>query len=489
MKRTLHKLLCGLLAALTLMSVSLASEKIQVAASLSTVGSVSSAVNAVREQLQNIADSGMLDTSEGSRVATLSAELAIYSAATAEVQDSELLLDTETLYTLPETNAPTISGENTILATVPENALSVTLAELADKAQEARECIMDEIRAYGVQTLYDLPIAARFLTPADISVTIDPDIAGLDIPVSLAVLDTPYYQLKISLSGVLENLSEPLTIDLRNADGDGKKIEVTLSDDAFAGFLTLCFDSEDTDLTRIVFIMETPNGPVYNRYRYNDITGKIEGHFDKSGTIESGTTETVSAAPKGNFTDMSSAPKSIQEAVRKAQLQGAVAGYPDGTFRPDNGVTRRAFAKMLMEMLDETDYRLNISMTDVPRNDSFYPYVATVVRKKYMTGYTETFFGAADPVTRQQECAVIGRVLEKRGYMKTMTEDKIATQIQRYKDSNQITIKDARACIALLTEKKVIAPDAKGNFNPTHNMNRGETVELLVALLDVPFQS
>ena len=502
MKKTLHKLLCGLLAVLTLTSAALGAEKIQVVSSLNSVNSVSSAVNAVREQLESIVSSGMLDTSEASRVATQGAELAIYRAATAEIQESEFRIDTDTPYALPQSNAPANSAENSILSTFPE-VPPMTLAELADRAREARESILDEMRGYGVETLYDLPIAVRFLTPANVAVTIDPGISGLEIPVSLAVLDTPYYQLKLNLSGMLETLSEPLTVTLRDVDDAGEeveRVEVTLSDDAFAGYLTICFDSDNSDLTDNFFVTETPDGLVYNRYRYNDVTGKLEGHVDESGICavpKNGNfpNNPGGASPKnGNFPaefkDMlsGSVSTSIRQAVRKMQLQGAVSGYDDGTFRPDNGVTRQAFAKMLMEALNETNRRLSASFNDVKPNNPFYAYVATVFRKGYMKGTTETTFNPTDPLIRQQECVVIGRILEKYGYKKTLTSAKIEKELKRYKDSNEIG-SYAREYVALLSDKKVISPDSNGKFNPNHRMTRGETTELLCALLEVPFQS
>ena len=450
------RILCGFLAALTLASVALAND-IRVAASLGSVNSVASAVNAVRDQLDLIAASGMLDASEGSRVATQSAEMAIYCAASApKSEESALRID------------------------------RAAVSELAQKAAETRESLRREISERGVETLYNLPIAVRFPTPADVSVTLDPNLSGLDIPVELIVLDTAYYQLKIRLSELIGNLWEPFVITLRDVDEATVKIEVTLSNDDFAKYLTLCFDNSDPDLLNAAFVMEQDGNLVFNRYRYNDITGSIEGRFNTSG---------VYAAPKkGNFPEIvefvdmlkDNVSASIRRAVQKAQLQGAVSGYEDYSFRPENPVSRRAFAKMLMELLQETDRTLNVTLNDVKRSDSFYAYVATVLRKGYMTGYDQSTFGAADPLTRQQECAIIGRILEKGGYMNTMTEQKIAAQIRRYADGNQIG-DYAKPYVALLTERNIIKPDANGRFNASHNMNRGETIELLCAMLDMPF--
>lgn len=98
-----------------------------------------------------------------------------------------------------------------------------------------------------------------------------------------------------------------------------------------------------------------------------------------------------------------------------------IGGYPDGTFKPDNKVTRQQFAKMIVRSLgceategDEcsfTDVVKSLPGSYVDQNDPLYPdhYVAVCAAQGITVGKTATAFAPYDGITRQQLITMVAR--------------------------------------------------------------------------------
>ena len=82
---------------------------------------------------------------------------------------------------------------------------------------------------------------------------------------------------------------------------------------------------------------------------------------------------------------------------------GIVNGYGDGTFGPENIVTRAQFAKMVTLAAGLTYSGSGVEpFDDVPEGGWEYPYVMAAKEHGIINGYSETIFGPNDPVTRAQ---------------------------------------------------------------------------------------
>lgn len=67
-----------------------------------------------------------------------------------------------------------------------------------------------------------------------------------------------------------------------------------------------------------------------------------------------------------------------------------VGGKPDGTFAPKDGVTREAFAKMMVLTFGASETRPEVpTFADVPVTKWSYGFVEEA--KEYLTGYTSPF--------------------------------------------------------------------------------------------------
>jgi hypothetical protein len=92
--------------------------------------------------------------------------------------------------------------------------------------------------------------------------------------------------------------------------------------------------------------------------------------------------------------------------------QGIVDGFPDGTFRPDEAVTRAQFVKMLVLTLGLTPRAGGTTFTDVAPSEWFAPYVAAAVRAQLVGGISPTTFAPDGTLTREEMAVLLARALK-----------------------------------------------------------------------------
>ena len=98
--------------------------------------------------------------------------------------------------------------------------------------------------------------------------------------------------------------------------------------------------------------------------------------------------------------------------VTAAAVATVADGYPDLTFRPYQSVTRGQFAKMAVNGLDvETKNPSVPTFKDVPRSHGFYIHIEGAAEADLVGGYADGSFGPDDLVTRQQANSILARYL------------------------------------------------------------------------------
>lgn len=134
-------------------------------------------------------------------------------------------------------------------------------------------------------------------------------------------------------------------------------------------------------------------------------------------TAPSGTTTTVPRPQEAEFDDVAPAhPYSLQ--IADLASRGIVAGFDDGTFRPDAPVTRQQFAKMIVKALGlpvgEEDVCPFTDVLASPASaDPLYPdnYVAVCAANGITVGRTPTSFAPYADITRAQLFTMVVRSL------------------------------------------------------------------------------
>ncbi len=88
---------------------------------------------------------------------------------------------------------------------------------------------------------------------------------------------------------------------------------------------------------------------------------------------------------------------------------GYINGYDDGTFRPDKTVTRAEFSKMINTALG-IESKSEAEFSDVSKNDWFYNEVLKAVYAGYVSGYENGTFRPNNTITRQEAAVILYRV-------------------------------------------------------------------------------
>ncbi|MDQ0495829.1 S-layer homology domain-containing protein [Paenibacillus brasilensis] len=123
--------------------------------------------------------------------------------------------------------------------------------------------------------------------------------------------------------------------------------------------------------------------------------------------------ETSTMVTKANtvaFTDQSSMSSQALQAVQEAVKQGLITGYPDGSFRPDQPLTRKEMAALLANAL-----KLDIAGKTVAFKDTqgswAASYIEAVRAAGLMNGDESGSFRPDAPVSREELAAILVRAV------------------------------------------------------------------------------
>lgn len=119
-------------------------------------------------------------------------------------------------------------------------------------------------------------------------------------------------------------------------------------------------------------------------------------------------------------------------AVNILAMHDVVDGYPDGTFKRDNPISRAEFLKILINSTSLESEADSIStdtgFKDVPSDAWFAKYVAVAKNHNIIEGYSDKTFRPDKPVTRAEAAKILISAMEEYGNFKT----NLATDVYSY---------------------------------------------------------
>ena len=124
----------------------------------------------------------------------------------------------------------------------------------------------------------------------------------------------------------------------------------------------------------------------------------------------------TTAFAAGQFTDIADLSKEGQDAISKLSALEIIGGYPDGTFKPSNTITRAEFAKMACVaggMAESADILggTTSQFSDVKANEWYTGYINLAVSQGYVKGYPDGTFKPNNTITNAEVITVIMRIL------------------------------------------------------------------------------
>ena len=130
----------------------------------------------------------------------------------------------------------------------------------------------------------------------------------------------------------------------------------------------------------------------------------------------------ASMAASGDFPDVPKDHWAAARIVRMAQA-GIITGFPDGTFRPSAQVTREEIVTMLVRaMRKEPTVSAIQTFSDVTSSRWSAGNIETAVAEGWVKGYPDGTFKPSNPITRSEMAVMVVRVLGKESEASKITE-------------------------------------------------------------------
>ena len=158
-----------------------------------------------------------------------------------------------------------------------------------------------------------------------------------------------------------------------------------------------------------------------------------------------------------------------------------VNGYGNGTFRPDQYITRAEIAKILDAAFGFETTGESKDFPDVAKTSWAYKYVMACADNGIVKGYPDGTFKPSDKATREQAITMIARcILTDEELAEYRNDADLSTM---FKDASKIHDYARAACYFLATCGNLEGyPD--GTVKPQKNITRAEFVKLLFAAAD-----
>ncbi len=292
---------------------------------------------------------------------------------------------------------------------------------------------------------------------ADIKVTISKvaDTAGLSVP-STSQLVSDVLEIVKDKSG---DFSKAVTISL---NFDKSKVDTSKVD------VAVCFFDE----SKKTWVK-------LDNIKIDTSTGKVSGdvtHFTKFAVLTFPKTAAVTTPATTPAVTVSTGLKDITGHWAEANIQnlvskGVIKGYPDGTFKPNNAITRAEFAVILVK-----------SVGAVPQAGKVFndtaghwakDYISTAVAMGIVSGYSTTRFAPDEQISREQMAQMV------------------ANAAKLAKSSAKLPFKDAaniaawaKDAVASIQAVKIMSGYPDNTFKPQAKATRAEAVTVIVKIMN-----
>ena len=171
----------------------------------------------------------------------------------------------------------------------------------------------------------------------------------------------------------------------------------------------------------------------------------------------------------------------FHDSILRCYLEGVINGYPDGTFGPDNNVTRVQFIMMLYNMCGKPD----VDKSALPFSDSgkihsvYWDAIRWGVANDIIKGYSDGTFRADENISRAQMATFAYRLLDS---IYGDALDKFDTE-SSFTDAAQV-LGDYKTPVNVMSSLGIITGYPDGSFGPNNTATRGQAATIFVRIMD-----
>ncbi|MGB3203905.1 MAG: S-layer homology domain-containing protein [Crinalium sp.] len=162
--------------------------------------------------------------------------------------------------------------------------------------------------------------------------------------------------------------------------------------------------------------------------------------------------------------------------IQALAARNIIAGFTDGTFRPETPVTRAQFAAMISKAFQQANIRGAVNFVDVPSNYWATAAIRDAYEMGFLTGYPGNVFRPNQNIPREQVLVSLANGLN-------LTASSSTSSLNLFNDATNIS-DYARNSIAAATEKGlVVSYPSVSTLNPGQIATRAEVAAFIYQAL------
>lgn len=217
-------------------------------------------------------------------------------------------------------------------------------------------------------------------------------------------------------------------------------------------------------------IRNNATADVYNVTRSNTILA-IGNDIDQKRII--GRVDFVATSVASKFQDVQG--HWAQAYIEALAGLGAIAGFPDGNFRPSDPVTRAQFAAIITKAFAPTAQKSASDFVDVRRDYWAYQVIQTAYQGGFLSGYPDRTFRAEERIPRVQVLVSLASGLNLRSDNTTV--------LSVFSDASGIPNYALTAVAGATLKKLVVNYPTPTQLNPNQNATRADVAAFVYQAL------
>ncbi|MBW4542768.1 MAG: DUF1565 domain-containing protein [Myxacorys chilensis ATA2-1-KO14] len=160
-----------------------------------------------------------------------------------------------------------------------------------------------------------------------------------------------------------------------------------------------------------------------------------------------------------------------QQYIQALASKAIITGFPDGTFKPNDPVTRAQFAAIVLKAFAPAAKKPAINFSDVTQKNWAYEAIQTAAKGGFVSGYPGGTFRPEQKIPRVQVLVALANGLEYgAGDVSILSKYQDATTIPTY----------ANGLVASATQKQVVVNyPTVGQLNPNREATRAEVAAFI----------
>lgn len=158
-----------------------------------------------------------------------------------------------------------------------------------------------------------------------------------------------------------------------------------------------------------------------------------------------------------------------EKTIELFMKKGYISGYEDNTFKPDNGMTRAEFVKVVNKVFGYTQKGIE-QFLDVNKDDWFYEDICIGIKEGYIKGKSTDIFAPNDKITRQEATMILTNIMNNK--------DENLDKLNTFKDGDK-TAKWAQSSMEGAIEAGYLNGYEDKTIRANGNITRAEAITML----------